>query len=692
MASRLADHLRVARQRRFVGRTAERTLFEQALGAETLPFYLLHVYGPGGIGKSSLLREFATLAAAAQALVFHLDGRNLEPTPEAFLGALYAQDDGQAATVLAETTRRTVLLVDTYEVLVPLDTWLREVFLPGLSEQVLVVIAGREMLASGWRTDPGWSPLLRMVPLRNFSPDESRAFLATRNLPEDQFDAILGFTYGHPLALSLIVDLFDQRPDWRFQPEDAPDMIRTLVERFVQKVPGPAHRVALEACAMVRVINETLLSELLEIPDAHELFEWMRSVSFIESGPDGLQPHELARDALSADIRWRNPDWYAELHNRARRYYNRRLSQTQGREQQRVLSDYMYLHRENPVIKPFIDWQDTGSSVPGPPAEADLPALRAMVLRHEGEVSARLLDYWFARQPGQFLIFRDTTHQPVGFVLMLALEQTTEADRQADPALQATCTHLAHYAPLRPGERATLFRFWMGADDYQAVSAMQSSIFLKMAQHYLTTPDLAYSFFPCAEADFWAPFCAYTELERLPGASYTIDGRSYGVFAHDWRLVPPMRWLDHLASREIATADEPMPAPVVERPLVVLSQEDFATAVWDALRAYARPQHLHDNPLLRARFVQEEAGAEADDVDRVEVLRRLLRSTSELLEANARDAVLHQVLVRTYFSPAPSQEIAADLLHLSFSTYRRYLKSAIAHVTEHLWQREIGIR
>ena len=56
-ASRLATRLTLARQRRFVGREAERDLFQRALVAPDLPFAILYIYGPGGIGKTTLLGE-----------------------------------------------------------------------------------------------------------------------------------------------------------------------------------------------------------------------------------------------------------------------------------------------------------------------------------------------------------------------------------------------------------------------------------------------------------------------------------------------------------------------------------------------------------------------------------------------------------------------------------------------------------
>src|SRR5690349_11526308 len=53
---RVADRLSVARQRQFVGREDELALFDTALNAAELPFCVLYIYGPGGVGKSTLLQ------------------------------------------------------------------------------------------------------------------------------------------------------------------------------------------------------------------------------------------------------------------------------------------------------------------------------------------------------------------------------------------------------------------------------------------------------------------------------------------------------------------------------------------------------------------------------------------------------------------------------------------------------------
>jgi DNA-directed RNA polymerase specialized sigma24 family protein len=48
------------------------------------------------------------------------------------------------------------------------------------------------------------------------------------------------------------------------------------------------------------------------------------------------------------------------------------------------------------------------------------------------------------------------------------------------------------------------------------------------------------------------------------------------------------------------------------------------------------------------------------------------------------------VLERTFVAGAPSQEAAADVLDLPFSTYRRHLARAVDRLVEVLWGIELG--
>ena len=230
----------------------------------------------------------------------------------------------------------------------------------------------------------------------------------------------------------------------------------------------------------------------------------------------------------------------------------------------------------------------------------------------------------------------------------------------------------------------------MARDTYQSVSPTQTLLFGNVAQHYLTAPGLAFSFFPCADADFWEPLFAHLDLNRLRDAEFAVGGRHFGVFGHDWRVTPPLAWLDILADREIAGGGEPTPPPAATAPLVVLSEPEFASAVRDALRDLARPDGLRDSPLLRSRLVTDRVGSGAATAERMTALRSLVREAIESLQSTPRDSKLYRALHHTYVNPAPTQEAAAELLDLPFSTYRRHLSAGIARVADILWSRDIG--
>jgi len=73
----LFERLNAARHSRFVGRTEEIKLFESAIraykstllsldAATEIPFHILHIFGPGGVGKTTLLSEYRRICKQAQ--------------------------------------------------------------------------------------------------------------------------------------------------------------------------------------------------------------------------------------------------------------------------------------------------------------------------------------------------------------------------------------------------------------------------------------------------------------------------------------------------------------------------------------------------------------------------------------------------------------------------------------------------
>src|SRR6185312_16123817 len=141
-----------ARAAAVVGRQAERAVLLE-LAEQHRPL-VVAVHGIEGIGKSALLAAFAALARA--------------------IGTLRAEPPGgtrplatitEAAAALNALGDRVVLVLDTYEQLRLLATWLRQELVPGPRDNTGLALAGREPLVAAWISDFG--DLLTTVPLAN---------------------------------------------------------------------------------------------------------------------------------------------------------------------------------------------------------------------------------------------------------------------------------------------------------------------------------------------------------------------------------------------------------------------------------------------------------------------------------------------------------------------------------------------
>ncbi len=696
-AATLGSRLQSARSRRFAGREAELKLFERALDDRESEFAVLFVHGPPGVGKSALLREFEARATARGRAVTRLDLRQVEATPQGLmsgLGAPTATTPGASTAEFEALRDIDVLMLDTYELAAPLDGWIREQLVPSLPAESVVVIAGRLAPSPEWTADPGWKPLIRVVGLRNLRRDDASRLLAAEGIDPERHGRIIDETFGHPLALCLYADLLVQR-DERAAAVDAPgllyapDVVRSLLDRFVDEVPSAAHRGALELCAHVRFTTEALIRVGIDLGAASEaaaLFDWLRGLSFVDAAPEGLFPHDLARDVLDTDLRWRDAAAYDTLHMRVRRHLVGRVRSTSGPERRRTATDLVFLHRSNPLMHRFFDFSGLGQGYLDRLRPEDHEPLRAMVEQHEGPASVAVLTHWIERQPEGFAIVRvGAEPSPRGFTMLLALHDATTDDLAKDPGARAMWAYAQRQGAPAPGEAVIACRYIIDRDAHQAPGSLTLGLAaINHLQDILTRDPRAMDLIGgTAFPDQLAPLFSYIDFLRVPVADYELDCRQWAVFAHDWRRQSVDPWFQMIAERELGAPVEPESIES-SAPTIALSQPDFAEAVRAALRDLHRPERLRQNPLLRSRLVRDLSSA-----DTPAALVRVVSEAVDGLAHDPRTEKFQRALDRTYLRPAPSQERAAEMLGLPFSTYRRHLNRGVECVVGVLWDREL---
>ncbi|MET8981194.1 ATP-binding protein [Streptomyces sp. NPDC004539] len=661
----LGSRLNAARHRAFVGRTAELNLFRRVLadGPDTRP--VLYLHGPGGIGKSTLLHRFAREAHSAGRTVVTADGRALEPTPEAFT----------AAAAAALTEPEAVLLVDAFERCQGLEGWLVERFLPRLPLGTTVVVTGRNPPSPRWTAECGWTDLLHTVTLRNLAPHESALLLRHRGVPERLHDRLLSFTGGNPLALSLAAAVAVQ--DGAVSKDWAPpqNVVATLLHQLVGDLPSPEHRRALEVCAHARVTSEALLRSVLG-DRATDLFAWLRRQPFVESTLAGLCPHDAVREVLSADLRWRDPDGFADMHRRLLRAHLKKIRSVPETQLLSAVAALLFLFRADKQMSRLHSWDGEGQVQESLYEPAHREQVMRLARRAEGETSAALVAFWLDRSPEAFRVHLSTRlNTVVAFSAWLYLQEPVGTD--VDSVVAAAWDHVRAAGPLRTGDGVGIARFSVAPDEGGTASASPDLMRARAMGEIVRADRLAWSFVvvrPDTAAD--EPFRHFDmpPVRHRPRTGH----RAHLLLARDWRTHPVDSWLEERTKLMLSGA----PAgdtPSDEGQLTVLSRAEFDSAVRDALRSLRDPERLGRNPLSRSRLAAEHGGSIGFALDEaVEALPRARGGDKR-----------HRALAATYLTGSSTQQAAAQRLHLPFSTYRRHLSAAVRQVCDYLWQQEV---
>jgi hypothetical protein len=621
-----------------------------------------------------LLAAFADAAAEVGRAPVVLDLRGLEPSPPAF----------EAELARLGGADMSVLLIDAFEAALGLEDWLRETFLPSLPAGALTVIAGRAPPSPAWRRDSGWREVLRVVSLRNLDRDDARQLLSGSTLDPAVRERILDVTHGHPLALALLIDAVTQDRSLaeagRLDLPSVPDVVAPLMASFLDGVPSPTHRLALATAAQARFTTAALLRRAVGDRQGDELFAWLRGLSFMDATPNGLCPHDLARDVIDADLRWRDPETHAQVHGRVREVVVESIARAEGRARQRAAADLIFLHRSNPAAPALWDWESLGRVYAETMRPEDRAAVLDMVRRHEGPAAETIAAHWMDHRPDGFTVFREHGAEPVGFLLHLPLHETTEQERSADPGAVAAWAHAERHAPVRATDEVLMGRTFMDREAHQEISRSLNVVTILSTQEWLSRPRLAWYHIAVANLTTLEPMMAYIHFDRARDADFIVGDRWYAMFARDWRREGGVAWLERMGERELATEPPPAAPPETSAPMLAISRRDFADAVRGALRDLHRPDLLAGNPLMRARLVRDAPGSS---------LRDLIEEALGTLAEHPRTVKLARAVEITYLRPAPTQEAAAELLGLPFSTYRGHLVRGIDAIVDQLWEREL---
>jgi hypothetical protein len=675
-AETLGDRLTLARRTRFIGRAAELGHFERMLAGQAAPVWVL--YGPGGMGKSTLLAELARRAEAAGRVTIEIDARHLTATPDSWRTALAAAlEPGTGAT---EPPPGSVLLVDTFEAVAALDPWLRENELPRYPADVLVVLAGRTQAAAAWRLDPGWSSLAEASCLSPWSDAEARAYLTARLGTAEPVERLAQQGGGIPLIVALLADA------WRrgygpvrettaaaFDPAFRETLVRDILDRFALDLKDAMLKRALDVLTVARRVTVPMLSETVDKVTAEQTYAWLAGLPFVQETEGGLQMHDLVRDAVAEAWRIRDPEAISRAALGVQRHLARRAPLVPRDDAIRYVKDWSFTLRYTDVagVTDHRHAEDYGLG----PIGDDGPAVIGMVKARLGAAMAARTADWIAHMPQGFHLVRDRSGQLRGVFQVIEMTALGPDALALDPAVARAWEHVRHRRAPKPGHSAACLRLTLDrvTDDLPNPTATLAGIWL--TRRTLLDPaaewNVAFNHNVEVMERVWPRLSRLNWAHRTPELDEEVEGQRHAAFVRDFVEDP------------VTDAWRPIPAsPALPGP------DAFADAVREALRQFGRAAVLADSPLLRCAFLHGTTAAPSGPA----ALRREIETAIGELSLHPADRKFFDALRLTWLDPGAKQEAVAAELGLPFNTFRYRLARGSERVAHILWQREVLAR
>lgn len=666
-------------ERNFVGREAEMTQIMAHLRHPS--WQLLHLYGQGGIGKTTLLKIAARQYGQGNTL--YLEGG--APSPDVFL-ALVAEcvkefgvefgpttaDVVSAMNRLAEEAGGLLLVLDEFDAYRPMAKWLREQWFPLLSTDVRVVTLGRHKLGSDWMRAPGWNGLLLNLPLGPLDHKAMERYLDLRGI-DDVWTrgAINRFSRGVPLALMLAANTVLEHGPHAIQSSMGKlEVIQALNEIVLadNKHLAP-YRWLIYAAALFYCFDEDLLRETMgeELPSqAYREFCNQPYITRAESG--GWCVSDPIRQWVIADFKSRSTAKYAEFRQAGALSLQRRL-QTASIEGKPGLIVQMIHLNENELVQSYCFGGQQKGFETRPVRENEIPLLEDIYRTWASSTPPYLPDdshqekyiraLWEAYPDSVTGLY--TERELAGYLVFPPLDEVTRGIFADNP-------FLAGYMSQRPLELDEYLIF-IGATRLEHQAEALGMIFRLIFEHLAASKLITVG----------------TPLQHMKAIFESIGFQvvvelldAYAPGNHLWFLQLDLRSETSQFDRLASPADS------------VRSSLTGKVAIELLKKLLTRYPSLEFEPELVASTYEAFLAAPHDEGKRVSQIRSCIETTLVTLSNGSReDALYGTLLTLTYIQRAGSHEEIAFRLNLSLSTYYRYLRKALERLSSVLLQNNL---
>lgn len=677
--SSIEDLLNKAEAQSFVGRLKELQLMHEQLSLGQTRWQILHFFAIKGMGKSTLLKRFARTSSASKMIYLHTDMEF--QSPKQFLDQIAKELNNLQSTssnspathevtgtytevvchlnALASRESPFILLFDALELWNPIMEWLFEFFIPKLSANIRLFTAGTEPLDGKWISSSSWNLLVQNIPLEPLHNNDVRTYLELAGVHEPMLQhTIIKLSNGIPFAMNLCC----KRLHHGEHPSEDAGLkltIRMLCQTVFEGLQLSAKQYALvEAASVVGQFDKELIMHITQQWLDYEEFDQLCNTPIVVKRKGGWSLADGIRNWIQTDFKEHSPELFNRYKKRALEVLHRRWTAAAPMKRRSLFLENVYA-AENELLREYYFLGDESVYDIRTAREEDLPVMENIWknrhLNHlqsvnDGTEQEKLFLSVWQLEPASFKIFW-VQDRIVGFASIVPFTREVREIFYRNELYQRYLMN----TEVEENERL----FWVAGtvekDDYASLNVIFRYLFEQLMDNCLCTVLIPTDYDISGLLKL-----GFNELQWAASASPT--GKQFRMLQLDLREMSLLRLL---------TTSYPGKA---KRSVTHLEAVQWTKKILASFHDFEFDRELLEQSVTIL-------GKEDDFLPDVQIIRNHIHFTlQEVAGKSEKDRVMMRALQLTYIDRIGSNEVIAERLHLSISTFYRYIKNGIENV------------